>query len=315
MVKNEKIISKIICIGIGLALGIIAIEMILRLLGFGYNLIYRLPKDRGVDYRIFCIGESTTFGIGSSNPMLQNYPHQLEKMLNNKFQNLKIQCFFDQSIGGNTSKILIKLPLYLKEYQPNLIIFMVGVNNWWNLDKSNILLFNKNNFISEFTLKTSVILDQFRAWKLFKWIAYSKGLIKYSSDIVFPPEYNEEDVKKRCKEADKLVKLIREKYGVEIFAKIAEYDIREMIKICNNHRIKIIMCSYPMDTLPNQLYYVQIKIAKELSIPFVDNKLLFRRLPNINEYLSSDGWHPNDKGYKLVAENIYNCILDNKLIQ
>lgn len=41
---------------------------------------------------------------------------------------------------------------------------MAGANNWWNLDKSNILMFNKSKFISEPVLKVSVFLDRFRVW-------------------------------------------------------------------------------------------------------------------------------------------------------
>jgi len=204
MVKiKDPIKYKIICILIGLCLSIIGLELILRLLGFGYSLFYRLPKDKGADYRIFCVGESTTFGIGTNNPIICNYPHQLEILLNNKFTNLNIQCFFSETIGSNTSEILINLPLYLKEHNPDLIIFMVGVNNWWNLNKSNILLFNKNDFISEASLKILVFLDQFRAYKLFKWLCYSNRLMAFKSNIYFEDEstIDEEHIRKRMNKA------------------------------------------------------------------------------------------------------------------
>lgn len=313
---KEAIKYKIICITIGVALALIILELILRFLGFGYNLIYRLPQDRGAGYRIFCVGESTTFGIGTSNPILQGYPHQLEEMLNSKF-NLKTQCFFDQTIGQNTSDILEKLIFNLKKYQPDLVIFMVGANNWWNLNKSNILLFNRNKFISESTLKTLIFLDNFRTWKLFKWIGYSNGFINYISDTI-PIPYEPGNIKKYSekleKDAEKTHHLIEEKYGLDnhyIFNKIAEHDISEMIKICKVNNIRIIICSYPLGG-DMELRLIHKNLSKKFEVPFVDNYIIFEALPNKKDYLSF-AYHPNEKGYKLIAENIYNCITENKL--
>ncbi len=58
-------------------------------------------------------------------------------------------------------------------------------------------------------------------------------------------------------------------------------------------------------------------IVKQFNIPFVDNLRVFDSLPNLNNYLSepSDRWHPNERGCKIIAENIYQCIIDNDLIK
>lgn len=305
MVKNRSSIKyKIICIVIGLTLSLIGLELFLCLLGFGYNLMYRLPKDTEADYRIFCAGESTTWGIGASNPILKGYPRQLEDILNEKFSTRKIQCFFDQTIGQNTSEILLKLPDYIKKYRPHLIIFMVGKNNWWNLDRSNILLFNKNKFISEFTLKVQISLDRFRIWKLFKWIAYSLDLKKERWNYYWrygnPVEYE---------------KMIRNRFNFSIFAKIAEYDLAEMIKIYKLNNVNVIICSYPLGGYEG-LYYVHKTIHEKFGIPFVDNFKTFKELPNKEVYFSTSvPNHPNDKGYRVVAENIFKCIIENRLIE
>jgi len=127
----------------GIVLGLVLIEIILRFFGFGYNIIYKPPKKLNADYRIFCVGESTTWGIGTKDHLNDGYPKQLENLLNRHFPDLEIQCLLDRTIGQNTSEILLKLPNYIKKYQPHLIILMVEANNWWNLDRSNALLFNE----------------------------------------------------------------------------------------------------------------------------------------------------------------------------
>lgn len=246
-----------ILFSIGLAL--FFVELALRLLGFGYNIIYRQPEIVKADYKIFCIGESTTWGIGAENPLKENYPKQLEDMLNNHFADRRIRCFFDQTIGQNTSEILLKLPKYIQKYQPHLIIFMVGVNNWWNLDKSNILLFNKNSRISNSTLKTLIFLDKFRLWKLFKWISLSLGFYRQRWDYWFPEEET----------VGSLVREI-ERGHFQIFGELAYHDTSEMIKICNENSIKVIICSYPIDKRN-----FQERIAEETSLPFVDNYVFF----------------------------------------
>lgn len=319
--RNEKAISKIICIGIGLVLSVVVLEISLRLCGFGYNLIWRLPKNKEADYRIFCVGESSTFGIGTDNPILDGYPHQLEVMLNNKF-NLKIQCFFEQTIGVNTTEMLINLPLFLKKYKPNLVIFMAGANNWWNLNKSNILLFSKNKIISKMALKSLIFLDRFRVYKLLKWIFYSLGFWKYKGEYEYlfsPPEekVDEERINARLKKAGKLRNFLIKKYGphfLDICYKIAEHDISEMIKICKANNIRAIICSYPAEA-ERDLALIHKRLSQKFEVPFIDNYSLFKTLPNKSEYFSPDGWHPNAKGYKLIAENIYNFIIENKLIQ
>lgn len=306
VIEQLKLKCKVIfiCIVIGIFLGIIILELFLHLCGFGYNIIYSLPKDKGADYKIFCVGESTTWGIGASNEILKSYPRQLEEMLSKKFPNLKIQCFYDQTIGQNTSEILRKLPLYIQKYQPDLIIFMVGVNNWWNLDRSNILLFNKNKKISSLTLQVLVFLDKFRVWKLIKWLGYSAGLKRERWNYFWP----------KGLDVHKYTELTYHQYGWDIFAQVAYYDLREMIKICKNNKIKIIMSTYPKCGFSG-LSQIQKKIAEEFNLPLVDNCMVFSKFSNVDEYFSSDRRHLNDKGYRLIAEKYLNCIISNNLIQ
>jgi len=308
--------NKIICLAIGVILSLIIVELLLRIAAFGYSLVYRIPKNyKDSDYRILCVGESTTFGMGTSNPPLYCYPHQLEKMLNEKFPELRIKCFYDESIGLNTTQNLIKLPSAIINYKPNLVIFMVGINNWWNLDKSNILLFNKNELVQQTTIKLLVFLDRFRVYKLLKWLIYSNELIKFENHIQWPDEWNgdKKNTEIRMKMARVLRNSIEDKYNMDIFDEIAYHDLQEMIKICKKNKITVIICSYPV--APSGLYSIHKKLSLFFNCYFVDNHLIFNNLSNTKDYFSYDRHHPNEKGYGIVAENIYNCILEHKLIK
>lgn len=128
--KSRKA-SKFLLIIIGLILGCIIVEIFLRIGAFIYNFIHKPPvMDNKIDISIFCIGESTTWGIGAKYPEEQGYPIFLEKMLQVKYPKKNIRCFYDQTIGQNTSEILWKLPKYIEKYRPQVIILMVGVNNY-----------------------------------------------------------------------------------------------------------------------------------------------------------------------------------------
>ncbi|HAH20412.1 MAG TPA: hypothetical protein DCL49_05850 [Candidatus Omnitrophica bacterium] len=287
----------------GIVFLIVCLELSLRLAGFAYNRIYPPPINTEAGYKIFCLGESTTWGIGASNPISQGYPKQLENMLNKKFPDLNTQCFFDQTIGQNTSEINRKLEGYIKKYVPDLIIIMTGANNWWNLDKSNILLFNKSRFISESVLKISVFLGQFRVCKLFKLVYYSIVPYRERWNFYFPSGISGENLEEAA----------RERYDFDIFAMVANYDIRSMVRTCKANRVDIIISGYP-GNVNDDLYFTQKQIAEEFKIPFVDNYAIFRNLPNRRDYFSDDNWHPNEDGYNLLARNIYNSILENNII-
>ncbi|HQP91896.1 MAG TPA: SGNH/GDSL hydrolase family protein [Candidatus Omnitrophota bacterium] len=281
---------------------LVFLELILRFAGFGYKILKPLPKDPKSGYRIFCVGESTTAGTGAIDPDLNGYPKQLESLLSRSFPSKKFTCFFDRTIGWNSSEILLKFPLYIKKYNPDLVIIMVGVNNWWNMERSNIMLFGSSTFLSDMSLRFLIFLDHFRVWKLIKWIRFSLGAYRSRWGYWTPEAEKIDDAIKR----DGTEKMM-------LFNKLAEHDLKEMAKICKANGIKAIFASYPMGAW-GRLDLIQKNIASEFKIPFVDNEAYFSTLDNVENYLWKDRWHPNKEGYSLVARNFYDCIIKNGLI-
>ena len=97
-------------------------------------------------------------------------------------------------------------------------------------------------------------------------------------------------------------------------------DIEKIIKICQNQGIKIILQNYPFvqgDLYGGSINEVIREIAKEYSLPFVDNEQAFNELWNKGErkedYFTLDE-HCNDKGYGIIAKYIYDKIIEEKLI-
>ncbi|MCB9771594.1 MAG: hypothetical protein H6754_03505 [Candidatus Omnitrophica bacterium] len=82
-----------------------------------------LKTKPGRVYRILCLGESTT-AFGGEN----SYPRQLAKILNEK--NVGQFIVINKGLPATTTdKIVEKLDNYLKEYKPDIVTAMIGVND------------------------------------------------------------------------------------------------------------------------------------------------------------------------------------------
>lgn len=100
--------------------------------------------------------------------------------------------------------------------------------------------------------------------------------------------------------------------GNDIIRKIPEQQTRnnlmQMITLAKQRNIEVVMLGVPKPSillLSSADIYQQV--AEELQIP-VD----LETLPDIlsNKKLKSDTIHPNNEGYKLMAENIFNLLTD-----
>jgi hypothetical protein len=91
------------------------------------------------------------------------------------------------------------------------------------------------------------------------------------------------------------------------------YDLTEMIKVAKENNINIVLQTYPNDFSENRIFR---EVDKKYHIPLVDNSLIFKeRLRTQKEegLFVADG-HCNAKGYKLIAENIYNTLVVEGLL-
>jgi len=108
----------------GLFLTLILIETGLRLGGFIIlslqELRNRISLRQKGDYRILCLGESTT---------QDQYPAFLEEALNQGNTGIKFSVIDKGTVGANTSRILHKLESYLDTYHPDMVITMMGIND------------------------------------------------------------------------------------------------------------------------------------------------------------------------------------------
>jgi len=138
--------KRVILIISGIILALSMLEIGLRIGGFVFYFCqeYRnkaASNKRGT-YRIICLGESTT-AAGES-----PYPGQLEEILNQSNIGLRFSVLNKGVIAINSSYILQQLEANLRQYKPQMVIAMMGMNDKYikyyeGIGAADSLLFNK----------------------------------------------------------------------------------------------------------------------------------------------------------------------------
>ncbi len=94
-----------------------------------------------------------------------------------------------------------------------------------------------------------------------------------------------------------------------------ESDIKEIVRIARQKGIKVILQDYPNVFPENKLLR---KIAVELGVPFVENERVFQaRIANgaaHTDLFEFGGGHCNANGYGLMAMNVYNKIMEERIL-
>jgi len=190
---------RILAFLLGLFTVVICIEIALRIIGIVHlkNATTYNNDIRNSDYRILCIGDSLTFGIGASEG--KDYPRQLEHILNSNLNKYSF-AVVNRGVGSyNTSQILNNLPNWIEESAPNLVIILAGCANAWNywgyqdyLEKGSI------------KIKPHDMLYRIRIFKLIKLIRNEITSTIFNDWII---KYLNNKIKKEPEQIDNYIKL------------------------------------------------------------------------------------------------------------
>lgn len=114
---------------LGLILFLLTLELSLRLGGVALSLSREIRNKislaRKAEIRIICFGESTT-ALGAGN----SYPAQLERILNQRSGGVRFSVINAGATAINTSYIVANLETALARYKPDLVITMMGINDY-----------------------------------------------------------------------------------------------------------------------------------------------------------------------------------------
>ncbi|HOY09974.1 MAG TPA: tetratricopeptide repeat protein [Candidatus Omnitrophota bacterium] len=119
--------QKLLLVTGGVVLSLSIVEGLLR----GGGLLFSFFQDvsnrvtfEGQEYRILCIGESTT-ALGGEN----SYPSQLGQILKQRRPDFSFQIINKGLVSKTSADILLQLPGYLQAYRPHAVVAMIGIND------------------------------------------------------------------------------------------------------------------------------------------------------------------------------------------
>lgn len=138
----------------GAILGLVCMELLLRAGGFIFlcykgqlkNSFAKIPQT----YRILCLGDSFTQGIGAGKG--EDYPYQLQELLNSLYLPEKFIVINKGRAGQNSSELLADLDINLNIYGPDLVILLTGMND------------GQNTHLHYRTLGKTDLISKYKSW-------------------------------------------------------------------------------------------------------------------------------------------------------
>lgn len=272
---RRTIKRKIGSIILGFFLCIILLEIGLYLGGILFvssqeslNKITLQKKDA---YRILCLGDSTT-AIGGK----ESWPHQLEAVLNNRKLGKEFSVINKGGVLFDSTNILSGLEDNLKEYKPQMVIIMIGINDAKKIRENNNP-FNKIKFFFK-KLRTYRLIELLQPYLSNKQTDYISSEEIYQSPTI-KPNFNK-------------IKGVLDKKGIKLV--MMQYPIRsvEPLKKVFESEESIIFVDNE-DLFKDALKYNDYKEY------FMDN-------------FGGDFGHCTKKSNRMIAENIVDTILKER---
>lgn len=279
---------------------LVIFEIVLQISVFLYSqyyLVFARPGNIDTEaYRIICVGESTTWGQGARG---NGYPEQLENILNEKFPDKKFQVFNLGVSAVTSSEIRKHFFKNIVDYRPHLAIILAGANGngprlFYSTKETNyhkkiiFSLLNKSKIV-----KLSTFLFHFLNAQLNKNVKILESIAGIYS--LYQLHYYHKDY----------MNIIDH-----------EFNLNDIVNTAYKNRVKILLCSYFNHPINDFLR----EFAVKRDIPFCDNETIYKQWKD--EYgttkdiiATSDTWHPNAKGYSLIAQNLFQSIIRYRLIE
>ena len=287
-----------------------SIEIALRVYGYWYTSyvrsLYKNITRENKKIKILAVGESSTGGLWIEN---RSYPIQLREKLN-RYYNCSSCAEVDEFDlpGGNSSSTLAKLPEKILEYKPDIVLFMVGFNDSYfyayNVDIQILeKYFNKNPFVYTYFLKFSDLIDNIRVLRVAKLI-YTNSTLSKSTLLDLSETFRKQGG----------VSQARFDFGNkhrEFIEKQTQKNIEKMVATARVNKAIPILMTYHSGWVNERIR----EAAKNTNTLLIDNEAVFRKVDNYAEYIfQRDRWHPNEKGYNLIAENILRHLIFSNLL-
>jgi lysophospholipase L1-like esterase len=270
------------------------------------------PGDPG-EIRIVCLGESSTAGLWTKPE--DSYPAQLERALRAAWPGERIRVVVPPHIGQNTSQIANRIGAYLRTHRPRLVIVMAGFNNEWSLAESHVGRFLSGSHTESLRVRSLVALDGLRLFRVARWAWLEATL---PADARFLQEnagyaWGAAEMARYPPAEGVYAFALRQRPA---FVELWRSDVGEIIRRSKDSGARVLLMTYHID--PSYLPAEEmVSLARAEGVPLVRNDQTFAPFlkdRSIDRYVFHDGWHPNERGYALVAEGAFRQVVGGDLL-
>lgn len=162
--------QKLAVVFIGLVIAILLLEISLRIASNILVMNRTLPLARGYsknNFNIVCIGDSFTFGLGADKG--DDYPSQLQRILNDRYPQLNIQVINEGLLSGTSSLALKECDRIIGAYNPKICIILIGTTDPYNMEGINLGCMQRPPLY----IKIDSYLSNLAVYKLAKYLAFN----------------------------------------------------------------------------------------------------------------------------------------------
>lgn len=301
-----------------IALGLVALAVLaeigLRVAGAVYlRRLYPDPPGDPNEVRIVCLGESSTAGLWARTE--DSYPAQLERALRASWPDVRLRVVVPPHIGQNTSQMENRIDGYLRRHRPRLVIVMAGYNNEWSLAESHVGRHLQGSRSEALRVRTLVALDGLRLFRVARWawlkatLARDAGFFEENRGYAWGgPEHA------RYPPAEGVYQFaLRQRPA---FVSLWHDDVGEILRRSRAAGARALLMTYHINPSYLPPSEVAARAAAE-GVPIVRNDETFAPLVadgSVDRYLFHDAWHPNERGYALIARGAYQAIVRDDLL-
>jgi lysophospholipase L1-like esterase len=165
-------------VGGGLLAGLLVLELILQLSTWGVAATGReLPVSwLTANTRILCLGDSNTYGLWLERN--EAYPQQLEAIWNATPGATPVEVLNMGFPGTNSSRLVRDFGRMLETFQPDLVIVMIGANDYWTSPVETASTETSGS-------RRSWVARHSRLWKLYDMLRRARDTAEL--EVIFDP--------------------------------------------------------------------------------------------------------------------------------
>jgi len=280
---------------LALVLGVALLEGLLQLAALV------LAKERTLAWsaslgerRILTIGDSNTYGLYVEEG--ESYPDQLQELWNVRFPEDPISVANAGFPGNNSSHALRDLSVLLDAVRPDLLIVMLGANDWWTLPAEDEASDSESGGAWGWLERHS------RLFRL-AYAALGAASVSYEKESGQGFEFG----RARLRVGDREIDASWTRDPAPQGAPELRQHLKRIAARAEEHGVRVLFMTYPARLAPYGSTNVELRaVANETGRPIVDHEAHFQALcpePRCQELLYPDQ-HPRAEGYRIMAETL-----------